>query len=396
MSSTTKIGVGTFTTTPKIRELVNQVLDSGRISYGPLSKELERRFSELHWCNFGVLSNSGTSSLQVALQALKEMHGWSDGDEVIVPAVTFVATANIVQHCRMRPVFVDVDPLYYEIDAARIEDAITPLTRAIIPVHLFGQPCAMGAIMTIARRHNLAVIEDSCETMFVTDNAKPVGSWGDVGCFSFYVAHLLTAGVGGMGITNNPDLAARMRSLVNHGRDGIYISIDDDAVGPTRLKEVISKRFAFDGVGHSFRITEFEAAVALGQLDDWEKMIRARQQNAAYLTKGLRGLERNGKLQLPAIRPGAKHAFMMYPIVLRNEPKWTLCQFLETSGIETREMLPLINQPIYKGMVADQDFPVAEWINRCGFYVGCHQDMLPQDLDKIIYAIRSYFEDIQL
>jgi len=397
MSSITRqVGIGTFKASARTRELLAAVLDSGRISYGQFSKELEARFSDLHGCAFGVLSNSGTSSLQVALQALKETHGWQDGDEVIVPAVTFVATANIVLHNRMRPVFVDVDPRYYELDPQKIEAAITPKTRAIIPVHLFGLPCEMEEISDIAKRYGLRVIEDSCETMFVDYASRPVGAWGDIGCFSFYVAHLLTAGVGGIGITNNPDLAAKMRSLVNHGRDGIYISIDDDAIGGDRLKEVVAKRFRFESIGHSFRITELEAAVALSQLDDYKTMIASRQSNATYLTRRLREHERNGRMQLPSIRPKAGHAFMMYPIVLLNESKWALCQFLEASGIETREMLPLINQPVYQHLVRESDYPVAEWINRCGFYVGCHQDLCLKDLDHIADTIDTYFNGVQI
>ena len=150
----------------KAKEYVNQVLDANRLSYGPFLQAFERDFSNLHDCKFGIISNSGTSSLQVALQALKDIHGWQDGDEVLVPAVTFVATSNIVLHNRMQPVFVDIEKDYYEIDPALIEAKITLRTRAIIVVHLFGQPCDMDPILNIAKKYNLKIIEDSCETMF--------------------------------------------------------------------------------------------------------------------------------------------------------------------------------------------------------------------------------------
>src|SRR3712207_6174410 len=199
-------------------------------------RRFEQEFAELHGCRFGVMSNSGTSSLQVALQALKERHGWEDGDEVIVPAVTFVATSNIVLHNRMTPVFVDVLPDTYNIDPARIEARITERTRAIVPVHLFGLPADMDPILELARAHDLKVIEDSCEAMFATYRGRPVGSFGDVACFSTYVAHFLVTGVGGLGTTNDGELAVAMRSLINHGRDSIYLSIDDDATDdPDRL-----------------------------------------------------------------------------------------------------------------------------------------------------------------
>lgn len=386
-----KVGVGTFTVNPKMRGLVEQVLDTGRISYGPLSRELERRFAGIHGCLYGVLSNSGTSSLQGALQALKELYGWQDGDEVITQSVTFVATVNIILHNNMRPVLVDVDECY-GMDPALLEQAITPKTRAIIPVHLFGQPCDMTAIQEIADCHRLKVIEDSCETMFADHDGQMVGSWGDVGCFSMYVAHLLTAGVGGIATTNNPELAAKMRSLVNHGRDGIYISIDDDdKLKGEALNEVISRRFAFESMGHSFRITELEAALALGQLDDWPEMIAARQDNAAYLSEGLADLEEQGYITLPKHRPYTQHAYMMYPIVAQGvDDKWDLCNHLEAHGVETREMLRLTDQPVYKGLWNPQDYPMAEWVNRYGFYVGCHQNLSTKDLDQIITTIRSW------
>jgi perosamine synthetase len=190
------IGVGTFTASPLAKRLVMEALSNNRLSYGPMMQRFETELARMHGCRFGIMSNSGTSALLLALQALKELHGWADGDEVIVPAVTFVATANIVLHNRMVPVLVDVDRLYYELRPELIEQAITPRTRAIIPVHLFGQPADMEPIVAIARRHSLKIIEDSAETMFASCNGKRVGSLGDIGCFSTYVAHLIVTGVG--------------------------------------------------------------------------------------------------------------------------------------------------------------------------------------------------------
>lgn len=385
------IGVGDFVTTPKMRALVNQVLDSGRLSYGPLCKEFERRFSALHGARYGVLSNSGTSSLQVALAALKELHGWHDGDEVIAPAVTFVASINTIIQNGLTPVLVDVDAFYYELDPALIEAAITPRTRAIMPVHLFGQPCDMAAIMEIARRHSLSIIEDSCESMFVKYQGPSVGSFGEVACFSFYVAHLLSTGVGGMSITSDPALAALMRSLVNHGRDGIYISIDDDSgKHGAELGEMLSRRFKFERQGYSYRITELEAALGVAQLDDWPDMIAARQYNAAYLSSTLRDL--SGEIQLPVVRDDTESAWMMYPLVVLNDNKIGLTSYLEENGIETREMLPLINQPCYRGRFRPGDYPVAQWINESGFYIGCHRSLTIEDLDHISDVMHEYFK----
>ena len=385
------IGVGTFKTTSRMRELVNQVLDAGRLSYGPFSREFEKRFAALHDSRFAVLSNSGTSSLHVAIQTLKELHKWQDGDEIIVPAVTFVATVNAVLHNRLTPVLVDVDPLYYEIDLNRIARAVTQRTRAIIPVHLFGQPCDLLGLADLALAKHLKIIEDSCECMFVSHTGSPVGSWGDIGVFSTYIAHLLTTGVGGVAVTSDPDYAAVMRSLVNHGRDGIYLNIDDDdQAHGAALTEIISRRFNFERIGHSFRITELEAALGLAQLDDWRAMIQARQSNAEYLTRHLSRFTEH--LQLPSVRPETEHAYMMYPIVLLNRRKAALCDHLEACGVETREMLPLVNQPCYRGLWNPDAYPIAQWIERGGFYVGCHQDLMRDDLDSIVKSIASYFE----
>ncbi len=386
------IGVGTFRASERAKQLVMQVLDSHRITYGPMMQKFEADFANLHGCRFGIMSNSGTSALQLGLQAMKEIHGWADGDEVIVPAVTFVATANIVLHNRMVPVLVDVDPIYYGMDSAAIEKAVTRKTRAIIPVHLFGQPADMGPITEIARKHSLKIIEDSAETMFARYNGKPVGNLGDIGCFSTYAAHLVVTGVGGLNTTNNPEYAIKIRSLLNHGRDSIYISIDDDKnVSAEQLRTIVERRFRFVSIGHSFRATEMEAALGLAQLEEAEQNIARRRSNAAFLSRELQRFDNH--LQTPQTRLGCDHSFMMYPIVLRNEPKRQLVEALESSGIETRDMLPLTCQPVYGPLLGwrEDDYPTAKWINDNGFYVGCHQDLKDGDLEYIVETIETYF-----
>ncbi len=385
------IGVGTLRVSPRARALVNRVLDSNRLSYGPMTQAFEAGFARAHGCRFGVMSNSGTSALLVALAALKELHGWEDGDEVILPAVTFAVTANIVFHGRMRPVVVDVDPRHYELDPEKIEAAVTPRTRAIIPVHVFGQPCDMDPVLELARRYGLRVIEDSAETMFAGYKGRSVGSLGEIGCFSTYAAHLLTTGVGGLNTTDDPGYAQKLRSLINHGRDSTYLNIDDDRKSPEELREIVARRFSFVSLGYSFRLTEMEAALGLAQLEVATEMIASRRKNAAYLTRGLS--EHEALLQLPRIRPGCEHSFMMYPIVLSDRKKDALVNFLEQNGVETREMLPLTNQPLYQRLlgICEADYPVAEWINRSGFYIGCHQDLTLADLDRIVELFGRFF-----
>src|SRR5207253_10292362 len=154
-------------------------------------------------------------------------------------------------------------------DPALIEAKITPRTRAILPVHLLGLPADMRAVADIAARHDLKIVEDSCETMFAQCDGRKVGSWGDIGCFSTYIAHYIVTGVGGLATTNDADLAVMLKSLMNHGRDSIYLNIDDDKdCDRESLYRLAARRFTFVHVGHSFRCTELEAAIGLAQLED--------------------------------------------------------------------------------------------------------------------------------
>lgn len=382
-----QLGVGDFKVEQTDRDYVNEVLNTGRLSYGPFTKKFEQEFARLHHVKYAIFCNSGTSALQVALHALKLKYGYQDGDEVIVPALTFVATVNIVIQNGMKPVLVDVDPMYYELNENLIEKAITSRTRAIIPVHVGGLPCNMTKIMEIANKHKLQVIEDSCETMFAKQSGKRVGSFGNMGCFSTYVAHILTTGVGGFVTTNDEELARSCKSLFNHGRNNIYMSIDDDK-GKTQneLKEIVSKRFQFENVGYSYRATEFEGAIGLAQIERYKKNIEARKNNAAYLYEGLKDLP----LGLPNERIDTDHVYMFYPLVAedRNE----LCQYLEEHGIETRYLLPLTNQPVYKDIFNEEDYPVAKMLNEHAFYIASHPGLTKDNLDYIIRIFRRFYE----
>ncbi len=388
-----EIGVGGFTVSPLARRYVNEVLDSNRLSYGPFHRRFEAAFAAEHDSKHSVFCNSGTSALQIALQALKEKHGWADGDEVIVPSVTFIATSNIVLHNRMIPVFADVDPLTYTLVPSQFEAAIGPKTRAVIPVHLLGLPADMDEISGIAKKNGLSVIEDSAEAMFARYRGRKVGSLGDIGCFSTYIAHYIVTGAGGLATTSDPDLHIRLRSLMNHGRDSIYLSIDDDkdATGD-KLHEIVSKRFQFISVGHSYRATELEAALGLAQLEEKDGIYAARTGMAKRLSAGLKEFE--DRLQIPVCPADRDHSFMLYGLVLRGEQKMPLVNFLEDRGVETRDMLPLLNQPVYKALFGDLEakFPVAKNLNRSAFYIGCHQYMTPVDADYVIEQFRAFFK----
>ena len=388
-----QIGVGNLVLGKAEKHYLQKVIASNRLSYGPMSERFETEFAKLHDSRYAIFCNSGTSALHVALAALKERYGWQDGDEVIVPAVTFIATSNIVLHNGMTPVFVDVDRRTYNIDPALIESKITSKTRAIIPVHLFGLPCDMGPILKIAKKYRLKVIEDSCETMFANYKGKKVGSMGDIACFSTYIAHFIVTGVGGLATTNDPELAVMLKSLINHGRDSIYLKISDDqGVGKEKLFEIAAKRFSFVRLGHSFRCTELEAAIGLGQLEQREKIIRARKENAEFFIKKFEPLKDH--LQLPFIPSDRDHMFMLFPIVLRNRPKNELVNYLEENKIETRDMMPLVNQPIYRRIFGDieDQYPVAKRLNASGFYIGCHQGLTKEMRQYMADTVLSFFK----
>ena len=392
---TMRVTVGDLKIGPQEKKYVNEVLDSNRLSYGPFSRRFEAMFAELHDCKHAIFCNSGTSALHIAVAALKDRYRWADGDEVIVPATTFVATCNVVLHNNLRPVFVDVCPETYNINPALIERAITKKTRAIVPVHLTGLPADMVQINRIAEYHGLRIIEDSCETTFASCAGKKVGSWGDIGCFSTYMAHYIVCGIGGLATTNDPDLAVRLRSLMNHGRDSIYLSIDDDnGLTGDKLKEVIARRFKFQHLGHSFRCTEMEAALGLAQLEKSDEIVARRKAIAARYTQGLQGL--SDRLQLPtAAPPNTEHVYMIYPIRVLDKDKTELVNFLESKGIETRDLLPLINQPVYQKLLGNHVMEAGNEVSRellnTAFYVGCHQFISDEDADHVVGAFYEFY-----
>lgn len=366
-----KIQMADWHATRKQKKLIKQVLKSGRLTYGDKTRELEERFAKIHGVKYALFTSSGTAALKIALHALKERHGWKDGDEVIIPSVTFVATMNVVLMNNLKPVLVDVDPDTVNIDTRLIQQAITKRTVAILPVHLLGQPTAMVEVMALAKKYNLKVIEDSCETMFVNKVQ------GDVACFSSYLAHLLVTGIGGFITTNDEELAIIMRSMMFHGRDESYLNIDDKPSD-------ISKRFWFPRFGYSDRMTELEAALGVGELDNWEQMIKQRQNNSWYLAQNLALTV----IDFP-ITNFNKHAFMFFPMLVERRDE--LAVHLESKGIDTRLMMPLTTQPLVKPYIKGKKFPGADFINEHGLLIGCHQYLTMKDLDYIVETVRSFY-----
>jgi len=388
-----KITLGTLNINQRGKQYVNDILHHNRLSYGPYTQRFEKEFAAAHQSKHGIFMNSGTSALQAALAALKEVHDYRDGDEVLVPATTFIATSNIVIQNNLKPVFVDVDPLTFNMSVIDLCAKITRRSRCIIPVHLFGLPADMEKILALARCNGLQVIEDSCETMFASQWGRSVGSFGDLACFSTYVAHLIVGGVGGIVTTNDNRLAEICRSLMAHGRDSIYTNIDaDDNADEKLMKQMIERRYRFERVGYSYRATELEAAIALSEFEVASKNIETRRRNAQALTELLRDLP----LHLPFVPSDRTHSFMMYPMVA---PSWvsrdSLLMCLEERGIETRYMFPLLSQPVYQKLFPglDNTCPTSKKLAARGFFIGMHQDLTSDDMIYISDVLHEYFLD---
>jgi dTDP-4-amino-4,6-dideoxygalactose transaminase len=376
------IGIGTADISATDRKRVERVLRSGRLSAGPMTRRFESLVAGVAGRTGAVFMNSGTGALQLSLQALREQRGWALGSEVIVPALTFVASINTILYAGLKPVLADVDPQTFTLDPKAITEHIGPKTVAIMAVNIAGLPADLTKIERLARRHRLALIEDSAESIGVSRDGRPVGSFGDVSCFSTYMAHILTTGVGGLAVSDDPDLLLRIRSLANHGRDPRYLTIDDDNdLSDAALAAVISARYRFVSLGQSFRATELEAALGIGQIERLKSNIRRRQHYGTMLDEIF---HRDGftPQKLPT---GAETARMFYPVVAPDrKTRDRVIVALERSGVETRHLLPILGQPCYAEMGwRTADYPVAASLLERAFSIGSHQGLGAADARHI-------------
>lgn len=340
------------------KQAVLQVLESGQLAQGPKVKEFEERFAA--WCGvrYAVATSSGTTALHVALLA----HGIGQGDEVITTPFSFIASANCILYTGATPVFADIEPEYYTLDPADVERRITPRTRAIIPVHLFGQAADMEALSAIAARHNLAIVEDACQSHGARLNGKMVGAWGTA-CYSFYPTKNMTTIEGGMITTNDEGVAERARLIRNHGSP---------------------RRYLHESLGFNFRMTDLQAAIGLAQLPKLDGWNRKRQENAAYLTSGLEGLP---GIHPPQVRPGGEHVFHQY--TLRAAQRDALLDRLSARGIGVGVYypIPIHQQPLYQRMGYQEKLPVSEAASAEVLSLPVHPALIRADLDEIVAAV---------
>jgi dTDP-4-amino-4,6-dideoxygalactose transaminase len=358
----------------------------------------EDEFAKYHNIKECIAVATGTDADAIALAVCHNLVK-KQKKEVIIPSLTFISTANAVIEANGKPVFVDILPTTYQIDHEKIEEKITPNTTAIMPVHLFGYPADMDPINEIAQKYNLLVIEDAAEAHGAEYKGRKVGTIGNMGAFSFYVAHIITTGEGGAIITDNEKYASLARSLRAHGRacncKRCVLNISSTYC-PLRFKYKEDPRFFFEYIGYSSKMNEIEAALGIEQVKNLDKIIAQRRKNFFYLSKYLSEFEEF--LQLLRESEEVKISPLVYPIVIRPSAPFTreeITRYLEEKGIETRPMFGCIptQQPAYKFIGHKLgDFPNAEYVGENGFYVGVHQDLTQDELDYLIQQIHDFMK----
>lgn len=362
---------------------VSEVLDtvrSGWLTMGPRTLLFEREFSRYVGSPHAVAVNSGTSALHLALKAI----GLKADDEVIVPTMTFTATAEVVCYFGATPVLVDIERDTHNMDASLIEKAITPRTRAIIPVHYGGQPCDMDAITDIARSHGLYVIEDAAHSLPAWHRGRAIGTIGDMTCFSFYATKPLAAGEGGMVTTENEEWAERIRVLRLHG-------ISKDAwkrysAGGSWYYEVME-------AGYKYNMTDIQAALALSQLRKLDSMWERRK----YITeKYSKSFSDSEALIPPTLRTDRVSSYHLYPIKI-NPEALTIdrAQFIEELGKmgigASVHFIPLHRHPFYKDSLSCEakDFPEAEWVYNRIISLPVYPGMGDREIEYVIDSVND-------
>jgi perosamine synthetase len=337
-------------------------------SFGEALPEFESKFATFVGCKYGVACTSGTTALQLAVRAA----GIGRGDEVLVSASTNIATALAAYHNNAVTVPVDSEPVSWNLNPALIEPLVTPRTRAIIPVHLFGHPVDMDRVCDIARKHNLVVIEDCAESHGATWRGRMTGSFGDMACFSFYANKIITTGEGGMVTTNDARLAENLRLLRNL------------AFG--------KPRFYHEVPGYNFRMTGYQAAMGLAQLEKIERFIADKRRVAHTYNRLLSGVS---GLRLPAELPGAHNVYWMYAVVVESAfglSRDQLASKLAERGIESRTFFcPMNQQPFLRAQEGFRDVPcpVADELWRSGFYLPSANRLSEDDIRFVCDAIKD-------
>lgn len=349
----------------EIDKAIGEVLESCSFIMGPKLKAFEDRFGQMHDSPFCLGTSSGTDALHLALWAL----GIGSGDEVIVPANTFIATAEAVSLTGATPVFIDIDPKTYNLDPENLEESITPKTKAVIPVHLYGQPADMDPILAVVKGRSLAIVEDACQAHIAKYKGRPVGSFGDIGCFSFYPGKNLGAyGEGGAVVTKDETLFQIMTQIRDHGS---------------------SRKYYQDRIGHNYRLEALQAAVLsvkLNYIQSWTEMRRA---NAQLYNHCLSDIE---EVVCPFEADGCYHVYHLY--VIRAKNRDALQSYLKDRGIATglHYPIPLHLQKAYAFLGYKKgDFPVAEQAAEEILSLPMFPELTEEQIKYVAEVIRDFY-----
>jgi perosamine synthetase len=362
---------------------VVETLKSGWLTTGQKTKRFEADFTQYIGCQHAVAVNSGTAALHLALDAV----GIQEGDEVIVPTMTFTATAEVVLYFKAKPVLVDCEADTFNIDPVDIEGKITSRTKAIIPVHMAGQSCDMDRIMEIARRHKLKLIEDAAHALPTRYGGKMIGTIGDITCFSFYVTKPISTGEGGMAVTDNSDWAERMRIMSLHG-------ISKDAW--KRYTNEGSWFYEVHYPGFKYNLTDIAAALGIEQLKKCDRFWLTRQQIAAAYDAAFANLP---EVQRPVCMPNSQHAWHLYIIQLETErlriDRAEFITALKDRGIGTSvHFIPLHLHPYYRDTFGykPEDFPIANSVFDRIISLPIYPAMSEQSVQRVIDAVNEVVE----
>ncbi|MBS3078637.1 DegT/DnrJ/EryC1/StrS family aminotransferase [Candidatus Pacearchaeota archaeon] len=358
------------------RRHIDDVLRTSWVSAGPKVAAFEEGWGKLFGYKHNVAMDNGTSADMACCMTLYDLVGAERGDEIIAPALAFAAVGNSIVAAGFRPSFVDVRKETLNIDATKIEEKITHRTRAIIAVHTMGKPCAMDPIMELAKKYGLKVIEDSCEAHGAKYNGKYVGHFGDMAAFSFYAAHLICCGEGGMVSTNDSQVAELLNSVRSHGRkpDSLYFD---------------HLRF-----GLNFKMNDLEAAIGLSQIEQFREIFDTRKKNLLYLMD--RTLDLQDIAYFNTESPNEEVTAHAFSVTLKD-PKLDaqrLAEFLESNDIKCKRnfgSMPTQHRAFEFLGHRLGEFPEAEYIGNNGIHFGCHQYLTKDDLDFVSDKLHEYF-----
>lgn len=346
-------------------EAVTGVLRSGMIAKGPRVAEFESAFSRFCGAGHGVAVNNGTAALHATLLAL----GIGPGEEVIVPAFTFFATGSSVCMAGARPVFCDVDPATYNISPEAVQEAMTERTRAVIGVHLFGQPFEVNALREICDDRSIVLVEDAAQAHGAEFHGEKTGGLAAAGCFSFYPTKNMTTGEGGMVTTDDESLAKKIRMIIDHGQEGKYLHTC---------------------LGYNFRMTDISAAIGLVQLRKLDRYNTRRREIAAYYDTHISG----AGLVVPSALPGMKHVYHQYVLRVTEECRLTRDQLaiaLREHGVGTavHYPLPLHKQPFLAPFGRECRCPVAEQIAGEVLSLPVHPRVTDKEMEHVVASLRE-------